>query len=241
MSQSKLIHAIDTKTVDLGWIGLYKAGGAAAVIMVAITIAQFIIFISWPPPLAGSVLDWFTLFQDNWLRGLLSFELLMIVYVCLSTLLALALFVALKRINKSLMAIYLALSLVGVIAFIAARPAFEMLSISNQYAAATTDAQRSVLLAAGEGMLAVFNGTAFYVSYVLGSITGLVVSFVMIRSKIFSKATAYARIVSSILDFGLFIPAIGIFISMFSVVFLLICNILIARRLFNLASMSKGA
>lgn len=236
MSQIELNHTIDIETTDLSRKSLYKFGGAAAVIMVVITLMQFIIFIAWPPPLEGSVLDWFTLFQDNWLRGLLSFELLMIVYVCLSIIVALALFFALKRVNQSLMLIYLAFSLVGIVAFIAARPAFEMLSLSNQYAVATTDTQKSMLLAAGHGMFATFKGTTFYVSYIIGSITGLIVSIVMIRSKIFSKATAYMRIMSSILDFGLFVPTIGIFISMFSVVFLLIWNILIARRLFKLAS-----
>lgn len=236
MSQAIIKPTIDTEATDSSWKGLYKYGGAASLIMVVITLVQFIVFVAWPPPLEGSVLDWFTLFQDNWLRGLLSFELLMIVYVCLSILVVFALFIALKRINQSLMVIYLAFSLVGIVAFMTARPAFEMLSLSNQYASATTDAQKSMLLAAGHGMLAIFKGTTFYVSYILGSITGLIVSIVMMRSKIFSKATAYMRIMSSILDFGLFVPTIGIFISMFSVVFLLIWNILIARRLFKLAS-----
>jgi hypothetical protein len=41
-------------------------------------------------------------------------------------------------------------------------------------------------------------------------------------------------VASSVFDFGLYIPTIGIYISMFSVLFLLIWNILIARRLFQL-------
>jgi hypothetical protein len=225
---------------DSQWNWLYRTGGVAALIMIIIILIQFISFMVAPPPLEGTAIDWFTLFQKNGLLGLVAFELLMIIYVVLSIPVSLALFIALRRANQSLTAIYIALSLLGVGAFIAARPAFEMLSLSNQYAAATTDAQRAVFLAAGETMLAIFHGTAFQVSYLLGSITGLIISVAMLRSNVFGKATAYVRIASSVFDFGLYVPTLGIFISIFSVLFLMIWNILVARRLFQLARGDQG-
>jgi hypothetical protein len=88
------------------------------------------------------------------------------------------------------MAIVLALGLVGAVALIVARPAFEMLYLSEQYAAATTDAQRALFLAAGETVLATFHGTAFHVSYNLFSIYLLMVSIVMLRSPIFGRVTS---------------------------------------------------
>jgi hypothetical protein len=219
---------------DATWKSLYRIGGAAALIMVAITLAQFVIFVVAPPPLEGTAVDWFALFQKNAFLGLLGFEVLLIVYVGLSVLVSLALFVTLRRANQSLTAIFLLLSLMGSIAFISARPALEMLSLSNQYAAATTDAQRATFLAAGNAMLAIFRGTAFQVSYLLGSITGLIIGVVMLGSGILGKAIPYLRIASSVLDFGIFIPTVGLFISLFSVVFLLLFNILIGRRLLQL-------
>jgi hypothetical protein len=111
-----------------------------------------------------------------------------------------------------------------------------MLYLSNQHAAATTEAQRAALLAAGEAMVAVFHGTAFQVSYILGSITGLLIAAAMLRSDVFSRATAYLRIGSSALDFGIYIPGIGLFISLFSVLFLLAFNLLVGRRLLQLGS-----
>ncbi len=216
------------------WKSLYEIAGVAALIMVAIILAQFSIFMASSPPLEGSAIDWFSLFQNNWLLGLLSFEILMVVYAVLSVPISLALFVALRHANQSLTAIYLVLSLIGAVAFIAARPAFEMLSLSNQYAAAATETERAMFIAAGEVMLAVFNGSIFYVSYILGSISGLIISIVMLRSNVFTKATASVRIASSILDFGLFIPTIGVYVSAFSVVFLLTWDILVARKLFQL-------
>jgi hypothetical protein len=40
-------------------------------------------------------------------------------------------------------------------------------------------------------------------------------------------------------DFGIFIPGIGLFISLLSVVFLLVFNIMVARRLFQLGSSAR--
>ena len=163
----------------------------------------------------------------------------MVIYAIISIPIALALYMTLRGVNQSFTALYLALSLTGVIAFIVARPAFEMLHLSNGYAAATTEAQKSMFLAAGQTLVATFHGTAFHVSYILGSLSGLIISLVMLKSKIFSRATATVRIVSSVCDFGLYLPGIGIYISIFSVLFLFIWDILIARRLFQLGQTSR--
>jgi hypothetical protein len=212
---------------------LNKIGAISSSFLVVIIIIQFIVFVVAPPPSEGAQ-AWFTLFQKDKLLGLVSFELLMVVYTILSMFVSLALSVVLLRTNKSLVVIYLAISLVGIICFIVSRPAFEMLSLSSQYTIAKTEIQKTTLLAAGENILAIFHGTTFYISYILGSIAGLIISIVMLQSKAFSKAAAYTRITSSIFDFGLFIPIVGLYISLFSVVFLLIFNILVARRLYKL-------
>jgi hypothetical protein len=91
-----------------------------------------------------------------------------------------------------------------------------------------------LFLAAGEGLVATFHGTAFEVSYLLGSVAGLLIAVVMLRSRTFSKTTAYLRLASSVLDFGLFVPGIGLVISLGSVVCLLLFNLLVARRLWQL-------
>lgn len=222
-------------TAEQDWKPLYKSAGWALGGMVVIIVIQFIVFMAAPPPYEGAALDWFKLFQENNLVGLVNFEVLMVVYVILSLLPTLALSVLHRRVSPSFTAIYLALSLVGVMSFIVARPAFEMLAISNGYAAATTDAQHAVFLAAGETLLSTFHGMAFQVSYVLGSLSGLIISLLMLRSNLFGRTTAWLRIASSVCDFGLYVPVVGLYISLFSVFFLLAWNILVARRLFQLA------
>jgi hypothetical protein len=221
-----------------GWSSLYKLGGISSLLLVAIVIIQLIVFTIAPPPLDGTAIDWFILFQKNPIIGLIHFEFLMIIYVILCIPIVLSLYTLLRRVNPSWTAIYLILSLLGVMCFIAARPAFEMLHLSNGYDAAETEVQKAAFLAAGEAKVATFHGTAFYINYVLGSLTGLIISWVMLKTTLFSKATAYVRIASSLCDFGLVVPTIGMFIAIFSMLFLVIWNIVVARRLFQLANIS---
>jgi len=219
---------------DSGWSWLYKIGGAAALFSVAIIPLQLVIFIVWGQP--ETAVGWFGLFQGNKLAGLLAFEILFVANSVVGIATALALYVALRRVNESLMAIATVLALVETVAFIVARPALEMLYLSNQYAAATTDVQRTAILAAGEAMLATFHGTAFHVGINLFSLYYLVISLVMLQSNNFGRVTAYAGVVAAILNWGLYVPGgIGLFLFTLSVIpFLAIWLILVARKLFQL-------
>lgn len=225
-------------TVDSPWKGLYRVGSVAALITAVLIPIQIVVFIAWPPPLEGTVTDWFTLLQDNWLLGLLGLDLLLVVEEILLIPILLALYVALRRASESVMALATTLWFVGLVLFIASNPAFEMLSLSEGYAAATTDAQRSAFLAAGQAMLASYieQGTAFNVGYVLSSVAGVMIPFAMLRSGIFSRVTAYTGIAGNLLGMGLFVPKIGVFLAVLSVVVLWVWYVLIAWRLFQLGA-----
>jgi hypothetical protein len=222
------------ETTASAWTPLYRAGGAAALTIVGITVIQIIVFIASPPP--STVLGYFTLFHKNGILGLLSLDLLYLVDNALVVLLYLALYAALRRASPSFMAIALALGLVGIAAYFASNTAFEMLSISSQYAAATTDAQRSLFQAGGAAMLAIYQGTAFDVYYILNAVATLILSGVMLRSNSFGKATASMGIVAGAL---MLIPStagtIGLYFAFGSLVPTAIWLILIAHRLFRLA------
>jgi len=221
---------------DTSWKPLYRVGGAAALITAVLIPLQIVVFVAWPPPLEGTVSEWFTLFEDDWLLGLLSLDLLLIVDYVLLVPIVLALYAALRRVSESWMAVATALYFVAIAAYFASNTAFEMLSLSDQYAAATTDAQRTMYLAAGQAMLATFEGTAFQVSYVLASLAGIIIGAVMLRSNIFGRVAAYALILGDVIGLGLYVPTIGIFLSVISVPVLWIWYVLIARRLIQLES-----
>jgi hypothetical protein len=233
MSPDRQEQDADLSRPDSKWRRLSRYGGICSLVMVAVVPIQIGVFAASPPP--QTVEGWFKLFQESALLGLLSFELLFILYGILSVPLSLSLFFALRRAKPPLAIVYIALNMLAVVAVFTARPAFEMLHLSAQYAAATTEAQRAACLAAGQSMLAIWHGTAFTVCYVLGSITGLMVSILMLQGKIFAKGIAYIRIASSVLDFTLFIPVIGLFLSVGSALLLMIWNILVGRRLLQLA------
>ena len=224
----------NTETSISDWKSLYKVGGVAALIMLPIIPLQSFIFIAYPPP--ATVIDFFILFQKNWFVGLLDRDLLLIVDNVLLILIYLALYAALVQANKFLMTIGLAFSLIGIAAYFPSNTAFEMSSLSHQYAAATTEAQRATLLAAGQAMLAIYSGTAFNVYYVLNAIALLIFSAVMLRSSVFSKTTAYLGLAAGIL---MIIPStagmIGIYFSLLSLIPWFVWLILFARRLFQLA------
>lgn len=226
----------NTETSVSDWKSLYKVGGVAALLMFVLTLIQSFIFITNPPP--STVIEYFTLFQRSQILGLLDLDFLLIVINILLILIYLALYVALVQISKSYMTIALAIGLAGTILFFASREAtFGMLSLSNQYAAASTDTERTIILAAGQALLTIYNGTAFDLSYIFGGVVILMFSIVMLRSNIFSKATAYLGIAMGIL---MLVPptvgTIGLLLSLISLIPTLIWLIPIARRLFQLGS-----
>lgn len=69
----------------------------------------------------------------------------------------------------------------------------------------------------------------------LFSIYLLIVPVVMLRGHVFGRVTAYVGILAAIFNWGLYVPEIGVLLSVLSVIpFLAIWNLLIARRLFQL-------
>ncbi|MBN1438216.1 MAG: DUF4386 family protein [Anaerolineales bacterium] len=215
------------------WARLYRIGGISTLLMVAVVPVQIAVFAIQPPP--DTALGWFELFGKNPLLGLLSFEFLFLVYGILAVPHSLALYFAVRKTDPDLAVISIALSLLATVAVFTARPAFEMLYLSGEYAAASTEDQRAVFLAAGESMLAVWHGTAYWVCYFLGSINGLILSIVMLKSRLFGKTIPSVRMLSSVLDFTLFIPVVGLFLSICSALALMVYNILVGRQLLQFA------
>lgn len=223
--------------VDRAWKPLYRVGGAVGLSIVVFSLIQVIAFVASPPP--STVIGYFALFHKNALLGLLDLNLLSLVSYALLIPMVLALYAALRRAGQSFMIIATSLALVGIATYFASNTAFEMLSLSSQYEAASTDAQRSLTLAAGQAMFAIYQGTAFDVSYALLSVASLIISVVMLRSTVFGKGTAWVGMVTSALSLlavGFFVPAIDVFLVLIAGVGSLIWFILVTHKLFMLSS-----
>ena len=233
--------AREEEAADSNWRPLYRVAATAALLSAVFIPLQVLVFMAWPPPLEGTVTDWFTLFRDNPLVGLLDLDLLLVADNVILVPIFLALYVLLRRDSESVMAIATALGFLGIVFFIASNPAFEMLSLSDRYAEATTEAQRSTFLAAGEAMLATWQGTTFQAAYLLGSVAGIAVGAVMLRSGTFSNVTGWMAILGNAVGFGLYVPVVGVYVSVFSVLFLEIWYVLISRRLLQLGKPVSSA
>lgn len=222
---------------DSMWRPLYRVGGAAALAIVAIALVQAPIFVLYPQP--TSVLGHFTQLQSNKLLGLIDLDLMLILGTAASALVFLALYAALRRASPSLMTIALTLGLGGIVLFFAVQPTFSMLYLSDQYAAATTVAQRSAFLAAGEALWANYNGTALGMYFVCMGVADLILAVVMLRSGRFGKGTAYVGLVLGAMLLAPPLPTLGtipLVLSYVVIVPSLIWNLLLARRLLQLGS-----
>jgi hypothetical protein len=192
------------------------------------------VYFIWPPP--TTVAGYFSTFHDNALVGLLNQDLLLLVDQVLMIVVTLAVYVALRQTSQSFMSIALVLAVVGAALFIASNTAFAMLGLSAQYAAATTEQQRAAYLAAGEGILAGYQGTAFVAGYVLTGLADLIIALVMLRSTTFGKLAAYVGIiygVTALLPPIASTGTVGLVFSFVSLLPMLIWLVLIARGLFR--------
>lgn len=236
-------QVIDDKTTDLRWRSLYKVGGVAALIAATLLLFEIIIFAIWPQP--NTITDYFVLFQNSKFIGLLDFYLLEFFAYILFIPIFLAISLAIRRGNESYIVLALIFAITGVAVFLATNNPFSMLSLSNQYAAAATDAQKELYLAAGQTILANTNQRAFEgfnIGFFLLSIAGMIISIVMLRSRTFNKVIANVGILTftiSLVEYirVVFMPSISlllIIIAVSSGLLIPIWLVLIARRLLKL-------
>ena len=214
------------------WTTLYRTAGIAALITAAMIPIQIVVFFAYPFP--ETVRGWFRLLEDAPLAGLVDLDVLLVVDNVLLATVALALFIALRHVNPSVVVLATGLWLLSIAAYIASNPAIEMLSLSDGFAGATSEPSRSAFIAAGEAALARWEGTAFHVAYLTGSIVGILLGIVMLRSTVFGRMTGHLLLWGSVVGLGLYVPTVGVYVSIFSVLFLEIWYVLVGWRLLQL-------
>lgn len=182
---------------------LCKAGGIASFVFIfysLITMVILTVFGGQPT----TAIESFTLLQSNRFLGLLRMDLLTVIFIPLYFLIFLGIFLALNGRKSAWSIIALISVFVGVTLLLATPSVFSMLNLSDKYAMATTETQRSQLIAAGEAILAsdMWHGTGAIIGSFLIQISALIFSFVMLRGKAFNKFTAYVGIITHALDFA---------------------------------------
>lgn len=120
-----------------------------------------------------------------------------------------------------------------------------MLDISNQFALATSEAQRSILAAAGQAMLSVGQShtPGTFIAFFLSESASLLMSVVMLRGKLFSKAIVYVGFIGFTFmlifeicaSFGHSMQGLVMILAMAGGILSLFWEVLVAQRFFQLS------
>jgi hypothetical protein len=195
---------------DARWLTLYRAGAVAPLIALAFYLVEFSLLIVGEP-YPADVEGWYALVQQSKLLALWYLNALDIISFVLLGIMFLALYVALRRVDPSWTLIALYLALLGAAVFVVPRALhLSLLPLSDLHAAATTETQRTIYLAAGEALSQVSSATPQTLGFLLMAAAGMILSFVVLRSdapgRLFGKAVAYVGIVG-------FVAALANFVS----------------------------
>ncbi len=229
---------------------LYKLAGIAALLAMSANLLDVVLgFGETDISVYGvkSAIEWFSLFEGNWFKGLYTLGILNIVYMaCLIPVYFAVLSVhAHSRKYFIFSSMAMILFFLGLAIYVSNSAAIPMFVLSGKYAATTTDTQRALFAAAGESVLA--RGEDFtpgaFPGLIFSAIAAIMVSFVMLRGGIFGKVSAWIGIVGFM--FLLLFTVIATFIpslyfvgyyafGMIGGLFALAWFVLIARTFFKL-------
>lgn len=214
--------APDTAAQDDRWRGLFAAAGVSALLTALCVPLQVALFIVAPPPASREVSAWLGLFASEPVRGLLDMDLLMMVEQVLLVAVVLALAVLLWERHTAAVLLGGVLWVAGGVLFVASNTGFEMLSLARGYADAGSDAARAPYIAAAQAMLASYfdMGTGFVFGYVLTSVGGIVVGAAMARARLFGRAAGLVLAGGNLVGLAIFLPVVGIPLSLVSVLIL---------------------
>jgi hypothetical protein len=233
------VNSIDME--NSAWKTLYRIGGIAPLVALGFYLVQIFILI-FGEPFPSTAEGWFSLLQRSKPLGLLYLNALDIFSIAFLGTMFLALYIVLRRVHESYMAIAAFFAFLGTSVFVAPRVAMlSLLPLSDQYAAAATDAQRSQILSAAQALGSLGMPTPQTIGFLFMAIAVIIISAVMLRSNIFGKATAFAGILASVITFAddlsmVIAPSMAAVLMPVSGLLWILWWILISRRLLKLGS-----
>jgi hypothetical protein len=235
-------------TTDSNWRSLYRVGATCALMVVLVALLDIVImFVPGGPsadPGTLTVIDWFTLFRAHPFLGLRNLGLLNITTNTLTVPLFVALYAVHRSTNKTYAALAAIALIMGATIYIANNTALPMLSLSRQFGSATTESQKSLLVAAGQALLAREDLTAgSFMGFFFAEVAQIVMGLVMLRSRIFSRWTALAGLLGSgfLLIFNIcaaFVPSVyrpAMILATSGGMVMIAYYVMIARRLSQLS------
>lgn len=241
-------------TTGTSWKWIYKLGAAAALTAMATNLPDIILGFGGTDMVTygtKSAIEWFAVYQESWFRGVYGLGILNIVYMTAMLPVYFALFGAHFERQATAAAITTSFFITALSVYVSNNAAIPLLVLSQKYALATTDVQRSILAAAGEAALS--RGEDFtagsFIGIFLSGFAAICISQVMLRGGIFGKVHAWIGIIgftclSLFTIIATFIPALYEvafnFFASIGGILALSWFALTARRLFQLASSKQS-
>ncbi len=179
------------------WHNICSLGGIASLLTVLTALFEILItFLPGGYTTAETVSEWFALLQNHPFLSLRNLGLLNIVMIAFSIPILFTLYWIHRKSNPQAAALATILAFIGMAIFYATNRAFPMLALSNQYASATTEAERTMLAAAGQALLAVGQShtPGTFLAFFFSEIAGILMAFVILRGKLFKQAAAVSGI-----------------------------------------------
>lgn len=220
---------------------LYTIGGVAAILQL-ITILTYSVLIAVLGPKPTSAEEYFAIYQASPLEAVLRGDFLLLILIGLYLGIFPALYIALRRLSPVYTALATLFTIITVTLTFANESTFSLLHLGKQYVAVSNDALRIQLQAAGEAVIAsdMWNSSGAYMGGILLQGSGVMISVIMLRSKDFSKITAYAGLLGNGFDLiqhiiHPFTPSISAFIMMFMGLFYFVWFPMLGRDFLRLS------
>jgi hypothetical protein len=189
-------------TTDKQWNLIYKVGAITTTIVLCGIILDMIagsITGGNVAALPQTAVERFNQFKENWFLGLYNLDLINIINQIILIPSIFALYAAHRNTNNPSALLSLIFFLVGTTIFVTGNTALTMLDLSHKYFGASSDEQRILFSAAGEAMLAKgsHGSLGVFIGFALPTFANVLMSWVMLNGKIFSRTTSYFGIIGN--------------------------------------------
>jgi hypothetical protein len=206
------------------WKNLFIIGGIAALFQIVTVLSMSVVqgFIGTKP---ASAENYFMIYQNSPLEAFLRGDIWIVILISLYLGTFPALYIVLRKRAPVISLMATLMTLMVVAGVIATDSTFSLLHLGQEYVIATQN-ERIQLIAAAEAVIAsdLWNSTAGYFGGIFLQGAGVLISAVMLKSKNFSKVTAWSGLIGNGLDFiqhvlhyvyppimGIVAPIMGIF------------------------------
>jgi len=184
------------------WKIIYKIGAVTTIIVLCGIILDMLVGTMTGGNIAElpqTAFERFNQFRENSLLGLYNLDLLNIINQIILIPSIFALYAAHRDTNKPTALLSLILFLVGTTIFVTGNTALTMLDLSQKYYATSSEEQRMLFAAAGEAMLAKgsHGSLSVFIGFALPTFANGMMSCLMLKGNIFSRANSYIGIVGN--------------------------------------------